>query len=532
MGIPGFARAIRLISPGSFLKRLPQGKVNSLLIDANGLFHGVAEFIFGYGRHENNIEKVKSDFDKYVDAYLKEINKRILDLLDFYKPSNTLVFAVDGVAPVAKINQQRSRRYKSYSERVGTQFFNPSLISPGTDLMFKIHESLNTFFSTSKKLPKRVIYSSFLTPGEGEHKIFKLIRANEIHGDGINILLGLDNDLFMLSLMSNLKSLYLVRSDEIYEESVDNDKVDVDHLRTFLETNYGTTDDIVMIMYLIGNDFLPRIPMFEDKMSSIKRLLFHLKKFKTRTSLTMVNKINWISFKRFLEDLAKDEIEFLERQKPDDFFYHQRIMTEATRKGKFDFEIYHNQWNHFLVDPLFKEQDIKNSTTDVYKNYLSMLEWIYNYYKNGTNINQYYFYKYNFSPLLVDLIDYINKNFSTLLDSVSKFGNSLDIPTQLVLIIPKGDKAIIPAELHQVYESQIADQFVDKFITLYEGVRTEKQKHLGVPILPVFDITRTVKVLKDMDLDITFLNRFSSKGGTKVYETQRVEDIRKMLKKK
>ena len=75
----------------------------------------------------------------------------ITHLVDYVKPKKGVFIAIDGVAPVAKIKQQRSRRFKSIHDKelydkirkkhnkpIPT-FWNNSAITPGTVFMEKLH---------------------------------------------------------------------------------------------------------------------------------------------------------------------------------------------------------------------------------------------------------------------------------------------------------------------------------------------------------------------------------------------------------
>ncbi|GAG84327.1 unnamed protein product [marine sediment metagenome] len=118
-------------------------------------------------------------------------------------PRHTLVLAVDGVAPVAKIQQQRQRRYRSAQENVDP-VFDTARISPGTPLMKRLDEQLRLWLNINKSmLPQTVIYSSYMVRGEGEHKILYYFRNGDIptiHG-GAHIVDGVDADLYMLFLV-------------------------------------------------------------------------------------------------------------------------------------------------------------------------------------------------------------------------------------------------------------------------------------------------------------------------------------------
>ncbi len=126
--------------------------------------------------------------------------------------------AVDGVAPRAKMNQQRGRRFRSAKEAEEREKeavskgeilptakrFDSNCITPGTPFMVRLQEQLKYF--VRQKLTKdpmwkvlRVYLSGHETPGEGEHKIMDFIRAekaNQTYDPNTrHCLYGLDADL-------------------------------------------------------------------------------------------------------------------------------------------------------------------------------------------------------------------------------------------------------------------------------------------------------------------------------------------------
>ena len=48
---------------------------------------------------------------------IENILKYLKYIIDFVNPKKVIYIAIDGVAPIAKIKQQRSRRYKSAKDR-------------------------------------------------------------------------------------------------------------------------------------------------------------------------------------------------------------------------------------------------------------------------------------------------------------------------------------------------------------------------------------------------------------------------------
>lgn len=86
-----------------------------LYIDANGILHGAS--------HNNGRASSNSEDDVEQEEFSQEeIVKNVCYYLDrivqdIVKPKELLFFAIDGVAPRAKLCQQRSRRYRSGKEQ-------------------------------------------------------------------------------------------------------------------------------------------------------------------------------------------------------------------------------------------------------------------------------------------------------------------------------------------------------------------------------------------------------------------------------
>ena len=101
---------------------------------------------------------------------------------------------MDGVAPRAKMNQQRARRFRTAKdaqdmkdrlELQGKQvpnLFDSNAISPGTEFMMELCKQLHFFIkykcSTDPLYQKlEVILTDGTVPGEGEHKMLDYIRV-------------------------------------------------------------------------------------------------------------------------------------------------------------------------------------------------------------------------------------------------------------------------------------------------------------------------------------------------------------------
>ena len=171
------------------------------------------------------------------------------------RPRKLLFMAIDGVAPRAKMNQQRSRRFRSAKERRdklqakvdlklemaaakvsdeddetnGDEHFDTNCITPGTKFMALVSASIKYYIvDRMNREPVwrriKVIFSDANVPGEGEHKIVDYIRRQRLDPDydanTKHVIHGLDADLIMLSMATHEPYFKVLREDVFYEESI------------------------------------------------------------------------------------------------------------------------------------------------------------------------------------------------------------------------------------------------------------------------------------------------------------------------
>ncbi len=248
MGIPSYFAHVLKKYP-RVIKRLSELPcINNLYLDCNGMIYDV-------------VRQMQFSPDKQAE-YEAELLQRICDSIDaciaIMRPTSSVFIAFDGVAPVAKLNQQRERRYKSwYLGEMETQrrrdiaaqnqkngvkggrieppkpAWNTSAITPGTKFMNLLHVKLGEHFDASDPAALNarynlsggagIIVSSSKEPGEGEHKLFEYIREHAAqHAAKTTVIYGLDADLIMLC-MSHLhvsRGIYLYRETPEFVRSI------------------------------------------------------------------------------------------------------------------------------------------------------------------------------------------------------------------------------------------------------------------------------------------------------------------------
>lgn len=248
MGIPSYFSNVVKRHKAVIKKLAGIPRIHNLYMDTNGLIYDAVRVV-GSNLGMSN--------DEYETRIIETVCNKIDEYFAMFRPSNKVMIAFDGVAPVAKLNQQRERRYKSWfttiveqtinqknalldplsssvktpalqlKDATGHKPWNTSSITPGTIFMNKLNTRMRAYCemkSREMSNPIEYIYSGSDIAGEGEHKIFEYIRENErYHKDTTTLIYGLDADLIMLCLnhLHVSQNIYLYRDTPEFIQSLD-----------------------------------------------------------------------------------------------------------------------------------------------------------------------------------------------------------------------------------------------------------------------------------------------------------------------
>jgi 5'-3' exonuclease len=486
MGIPAYFSYIVKNHP-SIIQKLIKGdfEVNNLYMDCNSIIYDAVKTISG-----ESINQISSNI------IIQKVISKIEEYIALIQPDNCVYIAFDGVAPVAKLEQQRNRRYKSwYQNEISKNIFkksysnewNTTAITPGTLFMSDLNNIIYNHFNSPtihKKLNvKKIIISTSHDFGEGEHKLFAHIRNHpEDHKEQTTIIYGLDADLIMLSInhLPITSNIYLFRETPEFIKTIDSSLepnetyiLDIPQLANVITLNMNngsplTTEqqknriyDYIFLCFFLGNDFLPHFPAVNIRTAGIDKLLNAYKATigNTNQNLTDGKTIYWKNVRTLINFLAENEETFIiDELKKRAKFENRFLPTETAeqRYAKFEaiptyereLEKYidpsKNGWQSRYYKALFKINNDEERLRQISLNYLEGLEWTMKYYTTGCADWRWH-YKYNYPPLLQDMINYI-PYFETTLITPNDY-KPVSSLVQLAYVLPQSCLHLLPHKL-------------------------------------------------------------------------------------
>ena len=115
MGIPSYFRQIAEKYPNIIIELGSKQcfvKPSQLFLDFNCLIHPCVQNVLSKYH-----DKKQLPVEKLEELFCQEIERYLFYVLDKAMPNKLLYIAIDGVAPRAKMTQQRKRRFRSVKEK-------------------------------------------------------------------------------------------------------------------------------------------------------------------------------------------------------------------------------------------------------------------------------------------------------------------------------------------------------------------------------------------------------------------------------
>lgn len=469
-------------------------------IDFNGVIHPLCHQEIQNENFEN--EKI-----------IKKLYEKVVNDIKDMKPSKTII-CVDGVVPIAKMFQQRKRRYLSVLKNKIDNItikWDTNAITPGTEFM----NSLNQYFKKQIRYDENtIVYNGSDEYGEGEHKIFALLENEK---EDINVIInGLDADLIILSLMSHRKNIYLMRESDLGKTYVNINNLRIAVINEVCKKwnisipldyydikSYDIIESYCVMCSLLGNDFVPHLLTLNMKNNGLDTLINVTKNTYNTNGLLVENStINYSALSDILQNLAKTEDKdlYIETEKYIKKNPHQsKIDSDAygiKHKEKVAYEFYSDisKWRMNYYKYLFNTNICMDSSTVslACENYIKGIYWTYLYYKKKDCDNTWY-YPYNYPPSVRDIANYVICNTEPIIQS-KKTNLTSDI--QLLIVLPKESKNL----LKQKYQKYMEDQTLGlchlypSSYTVHTFLKTQLWE--CSPVLPHINVDYLMKIVK------------------------------------
>ena len=416
MGIPKFAYFISTRYP-LIRKKIKDisdvPEVDNLYFDINGIIHNVS--------HKYCCDATQiNETTKKIYLEVCEVMKKIVELI---KPKELLMIAVDGVAPRAKMNQQRIRRFRKELEtnklleaengqnqnnQNENIIFDSNAISAGTKFMYNLTIFMKEYILNEKKINPEwskieVILSGSDVPGEGEHKILEYLRnyktSKNYNQYTRHCIYGLDADLIMLSLISHEANIIILREDTQKKNKIEklekkgieiinknNNEINYEFflisvLREYLELEFNylqkkisfkynferIIDDFVFLCFFVGNDFVPNLFSFNIESGALTHLYEFYKACLPELDgyITDKGKINIFRMKKFFDYLSKQELHSIDMIIRKNRNENRKNRNQKTNESKEQIRILMKQKKEEKKKKLIEEMKLKSKEEQI-----------------------------------------------------------------------------------------------------------------------------------------------------------------------
>ena len=427
MGIPSYYK--RLID--RYPKLVQKGAIRSdaLLMDFNCL-------IYQCVRSDSLPNFTMDTRDAWEKALIEAVKKYTVKVWETAGRPSTVLIAVDGVVPMAKIRQQRLRRFKSRwmaarelevgVRKPGEEVWDTNSITPGTEFMEKLGTGLRVLAAA-----RGWKVSCAAEPGEGEQKVMAWVREEAANLDGKSVVVyGLDADLIVLSLLSIARTVPQIGGWKLLRELAEFQggkadggvfgTLDIRELLSILVPEGMTAAEYMMEyvcgMSFLGNDFLPHslsVKMREGGHDLLCRTLSELHAGGKR--LVVGDKVEIATVLELVKEWAKHEEEWIDenfsqkyKARPFPPRNERERLMSTVEKLPLEWKEEAAIWKagRGLVvgwEGIYADKWLYGAGPDhTVREYLRGLQWILDYYL-GKPVSYAWYFPWNVPPLWSDL---------------------------------------------------------------------------------------------------------------------------------
>lgn len=538
MGIPSyFSWLVRHFEKKIITDSNPYTKTQHLYLDFNCAIHPVA----------------RSHPEYTIDQMCEHIVKYLNHIISLVNPTELIYVAIDGVAPVAKMKQQRLRRYKSVKEAfetnqikqkygVSTNSSNVdfNMISPCTEFMETLSKHINLFLTSFNRPDLKIIFNDASIPSEGEHKILQHIKT--IDRTTTCVIYGLDSDLIMLSMCAPCNNISLLRENTLLKGNNVDLNIDkypemnyfiinelkqilfkilisdqsLDHLIDIADavnTRYdmdSVIKDYIVLSFMLGNDFVPPFLNLKIRDRGIEKVVYSYREIlKSRNDYLCLNtnNINMDFFIQLVKLLADHEQQNLQQIK----CMHDKKLAMYAQNEPQNYEQALDNYQHVehmyrdVINPYapnwqeryyqyyfhIKSKNPRN-VTHICVEYIRALHWISKYYFDKCPDWTWY-YPYEATPLLSDLVSVSILN----IDFIEH--QPVNPYQQLMMILPPQSATLLP-KVFQPYMlsdySPIIHYYPIDFTLDYYGHRFRWECHPQIPFINPEELLPIIEYVK------------------------------------
>ena len=470
MGIPSYySYLIKNFKKIIQKKELFNEKIHNFYLDSNSIIYDIL--------HKTDVDK--NNEEDIIKLVCLKIEEYILNV----KAKELVFISFDGIAPVAKLKQQKERRYKSkLTEKIlsKTSEFDTAKITPGTSFMNNLDDKISKFFKNREKFygVDKIIVSGSNVRGEGEHKIFDYIRGTK---NKKHVIYGLDADLIIIGLnnLHHTDNIFLFRETPEFIKSInyslDPNKLylmNLSNLKNVIVKNmiYKNSDetfvikDYVFLMMLMGNDFMPHFPSLSIRTFGLQMLLDVYKTQINKKGLFLIDigsNIIWKNVREIFKYFSELEHDNLKKECGIRKKIYKSVSNKSLNKEEklLNLPITNNfkeeyinpnapYWENRYYSTVLRMERNDENLKKLSINYLEGLEWNMQYYTFGCKSWSWY-YKYSYPPLFSDLIKFTPLWDVELVDNNNKNITNLE---QLSYVLPLESLNNIPLKYRNVVE--------------------------------------------------------------------------------